>query len=131
MNSLSWFLYAADVIGSLNFFFGISGFVAGLAALALVVIGAIDRDCAYSEKEKEKGKRKQWSGVKLAPVGAVFIFLACLLPSKQTMYMIAASEIGDRLSKTQAANEIATEANDILRGYLKKLRAGLGEEKPK
>ncbi len=120
MNSLSWFLYFADVCGNFQALFGIGAFALMSAALFLTMGATIE------------GEPALFGYARKSLIGGVVLAIFCtLVPGSKTLHMIAASEIGDRLSKTQAANEIASEANDILRGYLKKLKAGLGEEKQK
>lgn len=83
MNNLSWMLYFADVLANVRFF--------------LLLLGAVGVAFwgSFSLYESETySKSPTWW------VGGVFcfsLFLACFMPSKDTMYAIAASEVGEQL----------------------------------
>ena len=118
MNSLSWFLYLAQVSDNLGRLFAILTFVslAGIVIALLVAPFALD---ASADAKFWRGWRKAL--YILAPTALVAMFAVAALPSKQTMYLIAASEIGEKLAHTEAVSEISREAYDALRGYLKSI----------
>lgn len=104
MNSLSWLLYAADVLGNLR---PLLGFLATLMG-AGAVISYIVR-CASADWENTVGRSKV--GMPAFPVlgvaAAVALGLsAAAIPSSNTLYMIAASETGQRLVETPEAKEM-------------------------
>lgn len=100
MNSLSWFLYFVDISQAIAIVLWL--FVASLfiAIIASWVRGSWLRDKAYNgndDPDWKDGYLMQWNSLKLLiPIG-IFIILACLVPSRQTLYMIAASQIGERV----------------------------------
>lgn len=127
MNSLSWFLYLTDVVDSLGFWLRLAAGVLVVSTVASVGLSWVAADSGDTKIAKAALRYALRTGI----VGFIFVLAATIVPGKQTLYMIAASEIGDRLSKTETATEIGREANDILHGYLKKLKAGLGDENEK
>lgn len=87
MNSLSWFLYLADVVSSMQMLFTLIG-------LFGLVGGTISSIAAYMESSIK------WPAV--IPIISLFmLFAAALLPSKSTMYAIAASELGEQAAKSE------------------------------
>lgn len=99
MNTLSWFLYLADVLPSL------SGAL-GVASVLILVVGGIGvcdlsyvKDCA-TEKAYIRGY------MKTVPLMLFLLFLSFLIPSKDTIYMIAVSEVGEEALKTEMAHDL-------------------------
>ncbi len=86
MNSLSWFLYFAGMAASVSMFFTLFGF------LTLTVLGFVS---VYAWLEDNNPKYLKWN---LVPV--LLIAVAVLIPSKDTMYAIAASELGEEVVKS-------------------------------
>lgn len=101
MNSLSWMIYAADVLVRLISFFGVGAavflFAGGVSFLATAEPTNLNR-------EEKMSVRKL--GKKLFAFAACFAIIACFLPSKGTVYMIAASEAGEQVIKTPEAREM-------------------------
>jgi hypothetical protein len=121
MNSLSWFLYATDVVGSLNAAtFAVaaaSGVGMGVAVMwaSFVIIDARTRE----EENKVREARGLWLW-RLAILCIASGFLSCLFPSKNTMYAIAASEVGEKIAKSEAVQEMASDATKALQQWIKK-----------
>lgn len=112
MNDLSWLLYIGDVLS------GLGGFLAFLAGVSLVigficiVYGASLKDNSYDfEGPKwQLGNKIQKKALAIGlPAFFVLGFVANLMPSKETVYAIAASEMGEKVMKTNTFNK-ATEA---------------------
>jgi hypothetical protein len=127
MNSVSWFVYLADALANLKsalfgiLFFGIP------AAIALTVGGIVIRSGDWSwvkdtDRKFWEERRKQCaSAAKVAwPVVAVLVIVNIAIPSKNTMYAIAASEVGERVLKSEAAQEMASDATKALQQWIKR-----------
>lgn len=127
MNSLSWFLYFADITTAVQVVFG----VVGAAAAFFGTIAWFIYKCSNKEHEKEDRDAAKSIAFKLIAIAFVAIPVCVLTPSKQTIYLIAASEAGERLSKTEAVSEISREAYDALRGYLKSITKELNATEKK
>jgi hypothetical protein len=90
MNTLSWFIYLADVIPSFGGFILTIGGLVLFAGIALVVCYAFDND----------GKPpKYWQWITIAPL--VLMLIGLFIPSKNTMYAIAASELGEKVIRSE------------------------------
>lgn len=106
MNSLSWYLYIADVVGGLRGFTTAVGVISlGVCILSTVIFGIVYEDCT-GEQQQAKLKRNYWTVMRYAiPLAIVGVLAATLLPSRQTMYAIAASELGDKAIQSSMGQE--------------------------
>lgn len=113
MNNLSILLYLAETLGSLGTamtVFGVVGLilVGGTLFASTIEMSAQSR---YNNKNRETGEimydkdylnAKRWKDTALRwlwlPV--VLFFVSMLMPSRETIYMIAASEIGEEAIQT-------------------------------
>ena len=98
MNTLSWLIYAADVLGK----FAPAAFILTLICffISLLVVGAAVSDTDNTDRELLKVSKKFIFGFFL------FGFITIVSPSKETIYMIAASEVGEQVIKTPEAREV-------------------------
>lgn len=98
MNDLSWFLYLADVAQNLKSALVLGGSIALIGAIATAPFW-LDEDFAGKH-----GKRYAMGVIFIAPV---VLLLAMLLPSANTMYAIAASELGEQAVMSDTGKKIA------------------------
>ena len=107
MNSLSWLLYLADLSGKLGAITGISLFIFLILNVILGIrcieggIEAIDPTITKAYKA-------------LAGFCVAFSVLAILVPSKTTIYLIAASEAGEEVLKTEQARQVGEYLDQLL-----------------
>ena len=120
MNSLSVLIYIASIISGVQALL----VVVGLTLVALYVIIrlsiATSNDSAnyiYSGK-KVKPYPPVYQGLAL-PI--ILFTLAILIPSKETIYLIAGSEAGEYVVNTPEAKEIMTDIHTIIKGQLKEM----------
>lgn len=130
MNTLSWFLYFAGLVDKAAIFLGIVILVLFAAGVMMAIAGGINRE--FRHKGDDKYDRGIWMHYTVLPRILIAMFfvavLFVLIPSKNTMYLIAASELGERISQTEVAQGIANDAHSILNGYLGKIKKELGVE---
>lgn len=111
MNTLSLLIYLSSVIPNIGLVLGIAGF---LGIPILVFIGWIWSD----ETDKNQfPKIKPWliaSGISL--------LIATLVPDQKTIYMIAASEMGEAVITTEAGQEVFNELKDTVMYQLQQLQ---------
>lgn len=117
MNQLSWLLYAADVVGGLG---SLSAFLALVSALALVLtlcvrVGIAAHEADYGRTAPENvmkllSKTQKWA----ATVFGLAALVAVLTPEKETLYAIAASEVGERVVSSPTANKAVQALNHWL-----------------
>ena len=103
MNNLSWLLYAADVADNLDWFFFlimlggiIGGFIWTMAGFGM-------SDCGTEDKYW-----RTWRKIGYAVLAPAFVFgviFGSLIPGKNTVYAIAASEMGEKAINTQTGGK--------------------------
>lgn len=118
MNSLSWFIYAADVTGNLQFVLGLIAAIGGLA-LIMAAIGYVATSGEYEEAEHAACV---WLLKRLMPAVVIATVIAAIIPSRNTFYAIAASEVGERIAATDTATDLGKEAVATLKDWLQKQR---------
>lgn len=116
MNSLSWFLYAADTVSNLQVAFTVGAAVCFIFCFAVLMIKFI------TEGEyplNENGLLwPRWA--KCATAGGCLVIVAILIPQKATLYAIAASQFGEQIAKTETAQTIASDATKALHQWIKR-----------
>lgn len=110
MNSLSWFLYLADVIPMF-------GFIVGEAAIIVLIIGgfiiALWFYASFGEEDAPKPPVKRY--IALVTVLGV---IGMLTPSKETIYLIAGSEAGEYVVTSPEGQEIINDIKTIIKGQI-------------
>lgn len=101
MNQLSWLLYLADVSGNFGEFFIISMTIS-VIAFFIWCIAAATNGGGFSPSEW-KGWRK--AGLIIVPTFLFSFVFHAMTPSKETVYAIAASEMGEQVLKTPLAGK--------------------------
>lgn len=119
MNSLSWLVYFGGVAQNLAITLSICGgvVVAGVAVASIMT--SVDND-----KPTLAGRR--WL------VGAFVAFgVASFMPSQNTVYAIAASELGQRAISNKEVGRVADKASRALEAWLDKQLSPSTESKSK
>ncbi len=113
MNKLSWILYWADVLPSLA---GAVGFVTGLLAFIGTVVMAFHVVAGCFPNDPEAAAYR--SGTSFIRWVLPLVFLLCwgtyLVPSKETFYAIAASEVGEDVLKSPEVGKARQALNNWL-----------------
>ena len=121
MNTVSWLIYLTYVIPSVSWFatvfaFGLvisallSLFVYGVAKSVTNEVNATKEDRAFPNAIL---KQLKW----IVPSAALCFFVANIVPDQQTMYMIAASELGEEVIISDEAKVLYQDLRDILATY--------------
>lgn len=108
MNTLSWLLYAADLAGSLSTVLTLVAFGAGLAGTVTVVARAMRRDFDGDGPVWEGGWAVSKGFYRVAIIAAL---IAAIVPGKDTIYAIAASEVGEEALKSETAGKAVKALN--------------------
>ncbi|NKE77824.1 hypothetical protein [Ochrobactrum sp. MC-1LL] len=115
MNTLSWLLYLADVAEKASTAFT-------LASIGLIIFGTMGVVFCWllvSDRDMRKGAACFLTAVWL--IASLFATTgAVLIPSKDTIYLIAASEAGEVVVKSDEAKEIMTGLRDIIKDQISK-----------
>ena len=122
MNYLSWFLYLADVFGTLKLGTGILFFVAFIPSMIFIIPGYLATWRYANEEDLRIRKNMAW----IAPRGIIFALIlgviSTFVPSKETMYLISASEIGEVVVSSSEAKEVYSELKSVIMDNLKSMR---------
>lgn len=111
MNSLSWLLYLGDVLPTVGGVLSGAGFGAGLLAMFLLLPISIEGLESYMKPV-----------VAFTVVGFTVGMVGLFVPSRQTILMIAASEMGEAVVKTPEAQEVFGDLKVILKKQLEALK---------
>ena len=125
MNTVSFLIYLTYVLPSLSTIFGIAAFVLGMATLVAIVTYLVAKGEASSYRASDDDKRfvvTVGGIVKFLVIGLVPSFLLALtIPDRQTMYMIAASELGEEVIDSPEAKQLYQDLRDVIDTYKKKV----------
>lgn len=125
MNSLSWFLYFADVApGLLTPFVIVSSVCAlcwvGVNIIAYAVAGdAYDKNYGKAVQEACSNRLKSKLTYVFVMSWIVTVFVQSLIPSRETFYLIAGSELGEQVIKTPEAQEIFNDIRKVIKQQIK------------
>lgn len=118
MNNLSWLIYLADVLPRISSATGFVAFMGGVFVIfGTVFYGvslAIDDEIAV----KASGRLKGLLVVAWVAVGLCAIVSAAT-PNKDTFYLIAASEAGERIAASPDTVEMLGDVKAIIKKNLK------------
>jgi len=103
MNNLSWLLYLAEVCGNLKI---VSEAFFWVGAILLAVAGICLGPVAEMDSDDEMWGRGISVAKKSIPLLVVGVVLTVFVPSKTTVYLIAASEMGEEAMNTETAQKI-------------------------
>lgn len=127
MNNLSWLIYAADVVGKAGPFslFAGLGLMASGVIMALVGRNSWNYYSSMSESQIAESEQFRKSLSRLGPrcviAAIVFLFIATAIPSRGTIYMIAASEIGETVVTSPDAVGMMGDLRTIIKSKLKEM----------
>jgi hypothetical protein len=113
MNALSWLLYLADVLGGLTVVFGVAA-----AGLAIYCAGSA---LVFVAEDLSSDFPRFWTIWWRAAISCfVLVVLAVALPSKQTLYAVAISEVGERVVMSESVQGMANDATKALHQWIKR-----------
>lgn len=129
MNSLSWLLYFAGIAGPLTsalalvawilvVVLGLSAFAGGISYALFSETSTYDSADVKSSKLIKKAAVLKWlKGLpKLLAVPCVCFLLSGLIPPKETLYLIAASEVGEEVVTSPTMTKAIDALNRLLDG---------------
>lgn len=137
MNTLSWLIYGAEVIDNLQILCAVGLFLLGITFCAAFLGRGITSETVVSSdfptESDPQGTRdyRQWiffkniTTSKLLYLCVLFcILVVVFLPSSRTLYMIAASEVGETVVTNPETIEVFNDLKSIIKN---KLKEELGE----
>jgi len=130
MNSLSWLVYFIGVIGNAGAFFVIMWFILicifllGSVGFGLSLMESYDDECRIIKSNYKTFCK--WT----VPVFVILSVFSIFLPSRQTMLIIAASEIGERVVTNETVQkEIVDPSITLLKKWIEQENKKYEEKK--
>lgn len=124
MNSLSWFLYFADVVGNVQ---GLLITAAVFAAfVTLFAIAAFSCEQSYGGDKDVAKLAGRFAKVSVV-VCTLSALTAALIPTTQTIYLIAGSEAGEAVVTSPEGKEILSDIKDVIKHQLNVLKGNNNE----
>lgn len=115
LNPVSKFLYLADILANIQGLTGAISFV-GLFATAICFVGWMIHSRDHEACLRTMFRRALCV---ITPVWAVSILTVTLIPSKNTMYAIAASQVGEQVVRSEAVQGLASDATKALQQWIR------------
>lgn len=129
MNGLSWILYFADVSASLRWFLTAGAIIGAVGVVVGIIAFFISLDDSMGESDQKSAGGFSGRMLKsFLPFGVCAFVVASLLPSQNTLMLIAASEVGETILTSDTAQKVGGEAGEIAVDSLKLLRKYLDEQ---
>ena len=121
MNSISWFLYLASFADKITGIAAVWGILLSLVVVMATVAWIVVFCTAAADKDAEKTLTLTTHIWKVF-VGWLIVMgvLYSVTPDSKTMYAIAASQVGEQVVKSEAAQGIANDATKALQQWIKR-----------
>lgn len=126
MNNLSWLIYAIHVFDAVRVLAITALALLGAGLVVTAFVGALveDSNGSYGSKTKDQWVYfPTWLAYAKKIVPAVVIVASLMLiffPSRQTMLLIAGSEIGERVVTSEAVKGVVDPSIELLKTWIKK-----------
>lgn len=134
MNNISWFVYGVQIADNVgNVLVGLM--VLAVAAVIPTIIQYFARWPTYSSEDHSDANKAaitSFTRKALTYEAAAFIICAAfivVLPSRQTLLLIAGSEMGERALKSDAVQDIINPGADLLKSWIKEETERLNSKK--
>jgi hypothetical protein len=119
VNGLSWLLYLADVCNEVDGVFGFLTFLGAAGTIIAILIRFGTKALTAEDEMSERTRERVAAGTKFVlkwtfPTFLVSLILFAVLPEKNTLYAIAASELGEEVAKSSTG----TKAQQALDAWL-------------
>jgi hypothetical protein len=117
MNDLTWFIYIVELVGRIPVAMALSGILLAFMWFILPPKGCemfgLDHYSPFMGFERVKVAMYVW---------LVFLAISFLIPSRETIYLMAGSEFGEVVVNTPEAKEILGDIHEVIRHQLNELK---------
>ena len=134
MNGLSWLIYLANIGSNVSGFLLFAGGVAGILLAGCIIARFVTAIVSSDEATNDATvANKFWEIIRpwFRTIIIVFFVLqigARTIPDRQTVLLIAASEIGQRMLESKEVKDVVNPSVELLTTWMKKETMGLQEE---
>lgn len=113
MNSLSWLIYFASIISGFKALF----LFLSIVCCIIIIVAWIARVANPEEYNRHiREAATKWTNWRSIYVYSILFLLACIvIPTSSTMYMIAASELGETVVKSPEAIELFDQLKQLIK----------------
>lgn len=135
MNNVSWFLYLTDILSR---FIHVFGPLVPMTFIFIIIPMAICHFCYEEHSDYVGGDyvRTKTFPVRhisehlryIIPIWFVMLLAIILIPSKETMYAIAASQVGEQIIQLEQVQDIGGEAGGLAKDAIDLLRQQIQEQ---
>ena len=135
MNSLSLLIYFAEVIPRLSHTVWVVSVLSFIGFLGYATFGSMfNENIYYANSHEEKERKASWFREKkyLPPTWFVVAILGAWIlvsfsPSKQTIYLIAASEASEAVVTSDVGKQMLADIQEILQHQLNQFKPRVGQ----
>lgn len=128
MNSLSWFLYSIDLFSNISILAQVAALALVICFVAMVIAGSVMRSDSYDSDAAVSGEKLHKAALrKVLPTIVIVSIVACLIPTKETMYMIGASQIGEQIVALEEVQSMGGEVGSLAKETVTLLRKKVQE----
>ncbi len=116
MNNLSWFIYLTQATDSIRDGIIMLWWMTVVVFIAWAIAGSFS-----AIEDDEKTMLTAWRAAfkqAILPM-AVAVFVVAVIPSRQTMLLIAGSEMGERAINSSAVQDVVNPGVDLLKTWIK------------
>lgn len=118
MNNLSWFIYLAEMADNLRAFLQVT------SGISLGLVGMAGIPACISKFDEDMGDGTfygVWLPVakKIVPAAVLCLLVSTAIPSQRTLILIAGSELGERVAKSDDVKNIVNPGMDLIRKWIK------------
>jgi hypothetical protein len=122
MNTLSWLIYAADALVSIKTIFGTAAIILLISTVIILAAALIVGACGEADDDDDARafSRHSFRYFRIGlPIVIIASFLYAMIPTANTIYMIAASEAGEQIVTSPGAVEMMGDLKAIIKKKLK------------
>lgn len=117
MNNLSWFIYFAEVIPSIG---GLLIWVSIACIVGFILHAVFIKAHDYPLQGVTEGLVKP--KYSLLALSFALATLASLIPSKETLYLIAGSETAEAVATSEVGQEVLNDIHEVIKAQLDNLK---------
>jgi len=119
VNNLSWLIYIAEVVPNLGSFCVFLAVVSGCLVVLIMVVTVL----TIVDEDETARKFLKIKPIKFVPIFFLFVSTGSILtPSKEALYLIAASEAGEVAVTSPEGQEILNDLQQVLKAQLEALK---------
>ncbi len=131
MNSLSWIIYAADVVRSTNIILILLMVLIPVIVIFKMLHAEYNDGLVRLNKPTQEKENFPFTVKQMITAWCVIAVVSVAIPSRQTVILIASSEYGEKILNNPKIGEIVDPSIDLLKTWIEKEKNELVEKETK